>query len=478
MKLILDFSVIISRKLKVDRWFYEMTNIYEQSTMTEMYFTTPEMRRIFSDANKVQKQMDCEAALAEVEAEIGIIPKEMAEEIIKKSKVELIDFEALLADFTVTGHPFVPLVHAYKKICDHNAGEYVHWGATTQDILDTGMALQIKEAYELLMPRFEALYKVVAEKAEEHKNLVMVGRTNGQHAMPITFGYKMAVWGFELREGIDRLKECEKRVFRGLFAGAVGTLASLKEQGLEIQERFLNKLGLNVPAIAWSTSRNHYAEFINNLAIIASSMAKIGNEVYALQKSEIAELEESQGNGSIGSSTMPHKRNPFRSMELATNAKLIRGYAQTMMSALELEHERDPRSASVEHELLQRTCSATHASVERAINLVNHLVVSPDHMLRNLEALHGLIFSEAIMMELGKKLGRQTAHEIVHELSMQAFENKVSLKTLLKNDQVVKTVLTNEKIDEIMKPENYIGLAPLFAERLTKQKDEYFKEKI
>lgn len=454
-----------------------MANIYEQSTMTEMYFTTHEMKRVFSDANKVQKQMDCEAALAEVEAELGIIPKEIAEEIIKKSKVELIDFEALLADFAITGHPFIPLVHAYKKICDNNAGEYVHWGATTQDILDTATALQIKEAYEILMPRFEELYKVVAERAEEHKNLVMVGRTNGQHAMPITLGYKMAVWGFEIREGIDRLKECEKRVFRGLFAGAVGTLASLKENGLEIQEKFLNKLGLNIPSIAWSTSRSHYAEFINNLAIMATSMAKIGNEVYALQKSEIAELEESQGTGSVGSSTMPHKRNPFRSMEIATNAKLIRGYAETMMSALELEHERDPRSASVEHVLLQRTCSTIHASVERAINLVNNLVVYPDNMMRNLEALHGLIFSEAVMMELGKKMGRQTAHEILHELSMQAFKERKSLKDLLKANKSVSSVLSDEKINNIMRAENYIGLAPLFAERLTAQKDAYFKNK-
>ncbi len=477
MKLMIDYNVIISHKLSNDRWYESMSNIYEQSTITDIYFTTTEMKRVFSDANKVQKQMDCEAALAEVEAELGIIPKEMAEEIVKKSKVELIDFDALLADFARTGHPFIPLVHAYKKICDNNAGEYVHWGATTQDILDTATTLQIKEAYEILMPRFEELYKIVAEKAEEHKNLVMVGRTNGQHAMPITLGYKMAVWGFEIREGIDRLKECEKRVFRGLFAGAVGTLAALQENGLAIQEGLLNKLGLHVPPVAWSTSRNHYAEFINNLAIMAASMAKIGNEVYALQKSEIAELEESQGAESVGSSTMPHKRNPFRSMELATNAKLIRGYAETMMNALELEHERDPRSAAAEPLLLERTCSTVHASVERAIKLVNKLVVYPENMARNLEALHGLIFSEAIMMELGKKLGRQTAHEILHELSMQAFKTRTSLKDLLKDDKLVSSVLSDEKIDDIMRAENYIGLAPLFAERLTVQKDAYFNNK-
>lgn len=206
--------------------------------LQDMYFTTPEMKHIFGDRNRIQKQMDCEAALADAEAELGIIPREMAAEIMRCSQVDLIDFEALQADFVRTGHPFVPLVHAYKKICQHQAGEYVHWGATTQDILDTGTTLQLKEAYELLMKRFEELYAVTAEAAYRYKDLVMVGRTNGQQALPITLGYKIAVWGFELRENIDRLHECSTRAFRGQLAGAVGTMASFGTQGLEVQARF------------------------------------------------------------------------------------------------------------------------------------------------------------------------------------------------------------------------------------------------
>ena len=451
-----------------------MMNMADSMLLQDMYFTTPEMKRIFCDRNRIQKQMDCEAALADAEAELGIIPRAMADEIMRCSNVDLIDFEALQADFVRTGHPFVPVVHAYKKICQDQAGEYVHWGATTQDILDTGTTLQLKEAFTLLMKRFEYLYEVTADAAYRYKDLVMVGRTNGQQALPITFGYKIAVWGFEIRENIDRLHECSRRAFRGQLAGAVGTMASFGTQGLAVQERFLQKLGLSVPPIAWSVSRHHYAELMNDLALMAATMGKMGTEIYALQKSEIGEVEEAQGKGSVGSSTMPHKRNPFRAMELSTNARLARGCAATLMDCLELEHERDPRGASAEIPLFTQICSLVHASVERAIGLVEHLTVYPAHMQRNLGCLHGLIFSEAIMMHLGRSVGRQTAHAIVHELSMKAFQEECNLGELLKRDPRVQPYLSSDDIDAIMKPERYIGLAPLFAERLKQQKDAYF----
>ena len=451
-----------------------MENIYEESTLNDFYFTTEKMKFIFSDANKVQKQMDCEAALALVEAELEIIPQAAADEIVKKSKVEYINFDNLKEDFIRTGHPFVALVHAYKKICAGNAGEYVHWGATTQDILDTAVALQLKEAYEVILTGSERLYRSLALQAEKYKNQVMVGRTNGQHAMPITLGYKFAVWGFEMRDTIDRLRQAESRVFKGEFAGAVGTLASLGSQGLEVQKRFLNRLGLSVPNIAWSSSRNHYAELVCDLAILAATMGKIGTEVYALQKSEIGELEEAQDDGSVGSSTMPHKRNPFRAMELSTNAKLARGYADMMLSSLETEHERDPRSASAENHIFEEMFSVLHASVERAVSLIENIVVYPRHMKKNLEALHGLIFSEALMMRMGEKMGRQSAHELLHALSMQAFESERSLQDLLKSNDTIMEFLSAEEIEEIMNPEKYIGEAAFFAEKLKAQADQYF----
>ena len=453
-----------------------MADIYDESTLQDVYFTTKEMKGIFSDANRIQKQMDCEAALADAEAELGIVPREAADEIMRKSKVEYIDFAALREDLVRTGHPFVALVHAYKKICDGNAGEYVHWGATTQDILDTAAVLQAREAYRLVFHRTEDLYRIIAEQAYRYKDLVMAGRTNGQQAMPITFGYKLAVWGFELRDTIDRLKESEKRVFKGEFAGAVGTMASLEPDGLKVQEEFLKRLDLAVPDIAWSSSRSHNAELMNNLAILASTLGKIGNEVYALQKSEIGELEEPQRQRAIGSSTMPHKRNPFRAMELSTNAKLIRGCANVMMESLETEHERDPRSASVENLLFEQIFSLLHSSVERAVKLVGNLIVYPEHMRRNMDALHGLMFSEAVMMALGKTMGRQKAHALVHELAMKAFQEEIPLRELLLQNNQVSAVLSKDDLDNIMRPENYLGKSAYFAEKLKRQADDYFKE--
>ena len=453
-----------------------MADIYDESTLQDVYFTTKEMKRIFSDANRIQKQMDCETALADAEAELGIVPREAADEIMRKSKVEYIDFAALREDLVRTGHPFVALVHAYKKICDGNAGEYVHWGATTQDILDTAAVLQAREAYRLVFHRTEDLYRIIAEQAYRYKDLVMAGRTNGQQAMPITFGYKLAVWGFELRDTIDRLKESEKRVFKGEFAGAVGTMASLEPDGLKVQEEFLKRLDLAVPDIAWSSSRSHNAELMNNLALLASTLGKIGNEVYALQKSEIGELEEPQGQGAIGSGPMPPKRNPFRAMELSTNAKLIRGCANVMMESLETEHERDPRSASVENLLFEQIFSLLHSSVERAVKLVGNLIVYPEHMRRNMDALHGLMFSEAVMMALGKTMGRQKAHALVHELAMKAFQEEIPLRELLLQNNQVSAVLSKDDLDNIMRPENYLGKSAYFAEKLKRQADDYFKE--
>ena len=455
-------------------------SIYEESTIQDMYFTTPAMKRIFSDAHRVQRQMDCEAALAETEAELGIIPQDAATEIVKKSKTEYLDFDALRADMVRTGHPFVALVHAYKVICDGSAGEYVHWGATTQDILDTAAVLQNRDAYEIIIGRAEELYRLLAESAFRYKDLVMAGRSNGQQAMPITFGYKIAVWGFELRDDIDRMHESEKRVFKGQFGGAVGTLASLGEDGLRVQEGFLQRLHLEPPPIAWSSSRSHNAEFLSNLAIMAATLGKIGTEVYALQKSEIRELEEAQGAGSVGSSTMPHKRNPFRAMELSTNAKLIRGCAEVMLSALETEHERDPRSASVESKLFEQAFSLLDASLTKAIGLVRGLQVHPQEMRTNLDALHGLIYSEAVMMRLGQHLGRQTAHDIVHALSKKAFEESIPLAQLLEGEPRVHAVLRKDEIAALMQPEAYVGQAPYFAEKLKAQMEEYFvvKEKV
>lgn len=454
-----------------------MTIMEETIYIRDIPFTTDTMKHIFSDAHITQLRMDCEAALADAEAELGIIPRAAAEEIVRKSKVSYLAFDVLRADVLHTGHPFVALVRAYKDICENGAGEYVHWGATTQDILDTAAVLQIRDAYGIVMEKAERLYRLLTDCAVRYKDLVMAGRSNGQQAMPITFGYKVAVWGFELRDDIDRLREAETRVFKGEFGGAVGTLASLGTEGLRVQRGFLARLGLGIPPIAWSSSRNHNAELLTGLSLLGATLGKIGTEVYALQKSEIREVEERQTHGPIGSSTMPHKRNPFRAMELSTNAKLLRGCAGVMLASLETEHERDPRSASVEAPLFEQAFSLLDASLDRALDLVTGLRVDPDAMRRNLDALHGLIYSEAIMMHLAGKMGRQTAHDIVHELSCRAVEERLPLRDLLLAEPRVVAVLVPEELDELMRPENYVGQSAYFAEKLKAQADDYFHER-
>jgi len=441
------------------------------SELYKDYFGTERMRQIFSDTNQVQKWMDCEAALARVEARLGLIPEAAAVAISQKAHAELIDLANIKSEIDKTGHPFVALIKVYKAICEGNSGEYLHWGATSQDIMDTGMVLQIKEAYAVIADRLDEVYQCVCDKAAEHRNLVMVGRTNGQQAMPITLGFKFAVWGFELKRSIDRLQACKDRLLVGEFAGAVGTIASLGEHGIEVQEQLFAELGLGTPSIAWFTARDTLAEFISILGIIASTLGKIGNEVYSLQKTEIAELEERSGEGSVGSSTMPHKRNPFVSMQIVTLAKLVRSAATSAMDAIEQEHERDPRGMQVEWEALSKACLMTDAALDKTIGLVTNIVVKPENMKRNLEVLHGLIFSEAIMLKLAEKMGRQTAHEVVHKVAMQAINEKVSVKELLLASPEVMNILTAKQLDELIDPENYIGLAHTFIDRLIAQRE-------
>ncbi|WP_052404737.1 adenylosuccinate lyase [Bacillus rubiinfantis] len=453
-----------------------MYDKYNSFTLFEKDVSTEKMREIFSDYNQIQKQMDCEAALSRVEAALGLIPKEAAVEINNKSSADNISIDKLKQKIHITGHPFLALITLYKEICEGNTAQYVHWGATSQDIMDTAFILQLKEAYEVFFPRIEELYKIVAEKAHEFRNVIMVGRTNGQHAVPITLGYKYSIWGFELRRSIDRLHEIKDRLFVGELAGAVGTLASFGDLGLEIQQGFCNELGLNVPPVAWFASRDVIAEFVNNLAILGSTLGKIGSEVYALQKSEIAELQEFFSKENIGSSTMPHKRNPFQAMQLSSNAKLLRSYATAILNSQEHEHERDPRSLSVEYHVVGESCKVIHASLEKAIVLLSKLLINEDNMRRNINKLHGLIFSEAIMLAIGKKVGRQNAHEIIHELAMEAIDKQMPLKDLLKENEVVMSNISLQEIDDLMNPENYLGKSSVFAERIKEQKDVYFSQ--
>jgi len=428
-------------------------------------FTSETMGNIFSEKNSIQKLLDVEAVLARAQAKIGMIPVEAAEIITEKAKYEIIDLAELERQYAVTSHPFIPLLKAFTKNCG-NAGQYVHWGATTQDIMDTAMILQVKEAYNEIFEKLLELNRSLVKMSKQHRDLIMMGRTNGQHALPITLGFKFAVWTAETQRHILRITECKDRLFVGQFSGAVGTLASIGKQGINVRQLMFQELGLQEPVITWNTSRDNLVEFASVVGIMASTMGKIGNEVYTLQKQEFSELEDHIAAGSVGSSTMPHKRNPFEALQIVSLSRLLRTVVFEAYETLENEHERDPRSLSLEYDYIGRMCCMAAAALDKTIRLVDNLVVNEKSFERNMSLLQGLVYSEAVMMKLGEEIGRENAHELVHKLAMQATEKSVPFKDVLLSSEVISGRFTEDEIDELLKPENYLGLAQQFVDNV------------
>jgi adenylosuccinate lyase len=431
-------------------------------------FSTAASRRIFSDENTVQKWLDVEAALARVEARLGIVPQAVADEISRKAKVELFDLDEMKREMDRTSHPIVPLVRAIKNICDGDAGEFVHWGATTQDIMDTGTILQLREALDEIEAGTRRLLGNVADLAERHKSTVMAGPTHGQQALPITFGFKAAQWLDELCRNLERFREMQRRVLVGQFGGAVGTLAALGVKGEQVQRGLMNELGLACPQISWQSSRDRIAELVCVLAICTSTIGRIAHEIYCLQKTEFAELEEPFSPGKVGSSTMPHKRNPPTCETIVAISKILRSTAPLALEAMMTEHERDKIGLQTEREFISRACCLADAAAKKAVTVVAGLTVKPQNMERNLSLQKGLLMSEPVMMALGAKFGRQRAHEMVYEVCMKVFEADVPFKEGLLENADIKRNLTSEKIDEMLDPHLYTGSAAIFVDRVVR----------
>ena len=429
-------------------------------------FGTQSLRAIFSDENMVQKWLDVEAALAKVEGKLGIIPEEASKEISEKAKVELLNFAELKRQIELTGHPIVPLIRVFEAVCGGEAGQYIHWGATTQDIMDTATILQIKEAYQEIFPKAVTLLEQTKEFAARHRDLVMTGRTHGQHALPITLGFKAAVWASEMKRNLARLKDCEKRLFIGQFSGAVGTLASLGEIGIRVQEGMMKELGLGVPEIAWHSARDNIAEFICVLGILTSTIGKIANEIINLQKTEFSEVEEPFVNGKVGSSTMPQKRNPMISENVVCLSKIIRSSVPLAIEAMMGEHERDMRTWQTEWEFIGKTCIMTDAVLEKGIYLMSNMIVYPKNIDLNMYKMGGLMLAEAVMLKLAAQIGRQEAHEIIYQTCMEAFEKGMSLKEALKANKTVAKFLDWDTLDQVLDPHNYVGLSKDYVDKV------------
>ena len=417
------------------------------------------MRAIFADHALLQKWLDVEVALAQAEAEIGVIPVEAAAEITRAGKANLIDTVRMKQMIDQTLHPIVPLIRAFKDICEGGAGEYIHWGATTQDIMDSAVVLQLKDAIAIIEQRLHEMDDVLAEMAARYRDAIMPGRTHGQHALPITFGFKVAIWLDEFRRHVVRLTDCKPRVLVGQFGGAVGTLAGVAEHGLDIRQRMMDRLGLATPTISWHVAHDGFAEFASIAAMIAGTCGKIANEVIALQKSEVMELEEPFNEGKVGSSTMPHKRNPMLCEAIVATARLAFNSARNAFDCLIPDHERDWTFNHMEWAYLPELCVLTDGALVQILRVLRGLQVDPERMRQNLDALHGLMLSEAVMLALGEHIGRQTAHDVVYESAMKAFEQRIPFVDVLCEDPRVSQRLTRAQLEVLLDPTRYTGLA-------------------
>ncbi len=421
---------------------------------------------IFGNENTIRTQMLVEAALARVQARLGIIPQEACDEINRKCDVDLLDEEEYIRQYEITNHPLVCLIRTYAAICEDGAGEYIHYGTTTQDIIDTANMLQLKQACELIEAKTRKLRDRTGQLARQYRDTVMMGRTNDQQAMPITLGFKMATWADELDRSIQRLTQSRDRIFVGSFFGAAGTLASLEEKGLEIQQGLMKELGLGDSRIMWFTSRDRLAELTCNLSILCGTLGRIANEVYNGQRSEVNELSEGFRPGKVGSSTMPHKRNPFIPGEVISYARLSRSTVVDALGCMEGTNERDVRTIGMEKEFLARSCCLTDAALDRCNLLLEDLEVHETGIRRNLDLLGGLVYAEALMMRLSGDYGRLESHEIIYELAQKAISGNRSFRELLLEDPRTASRLSAEELDRIMDPAHYTGLATYFVDAI------------
>jgi len=405
-------------------------------------YTRPEMAKIWTEQRKFETWLEIELLVCEALSKLGKIPAPVAKEIREKARfdvnrvneIEKVTKHDVIAFLTNIGESIGPL------------SKYLHYGLTSSDILDTSLALLLKEASELILKDLQGLMAVLKEKAFRYKETLMIGRSHGVHAEPITFGLKMALWYDEMKRNIIRMERAKEAVSVGKISGAVGTFAHIPPF---IEEFVCERLGLKPALISTQiVQRDHHAEFFTTLAIMASSIEKFSVELRHLQRTEVLEAEEYFSKGQKGSSAMPHKRNPISSENLSGLARLIRSYSVAALENIPLWHERDISHSSVERVIAPDSTILIDYMLSRLTSLIENLIVYPENMKANLERMGGLIYSEAILLLLTQKdLSREEAYGIVQRNAMKAWEKGGEFKTLLSQDEVIKRLLTQEELD-------------------------------
>ncbi len=402
------------------------------------------MGNIWTEENKFRVWLDIEILACEAQAELGIVPKEAVKMIREKAKFDVNRIEQIEAEVKHDVIAFLTNVGEYVG----PDSRFIHLGMTSSDVLDTGLAVQMKQSAELLLKDLHQLEQVLARRAKEFKRTIMVGRTHGIHAEPITFGLKLALWYDETRRNIDRMLHALKTISVGQISGAVGTFEHLDPS---VEAHVCEKLGLKPAAISTQIlQRDRHAEFMTTLAVVGSSLEKFATEIRHLQKTEVLEAEEYFSKGQKGSSAMPHKRNPITCERVAGLARVLRGNAQAALENVALWHERDITHSSVERIIIPDSCILLDYMIATFTDIIDKLIVYPENMKKNLDITHGLIFSQSVLLALTKKgMKREDAYAAVQKYAMDVWQSKRNFKEVLKSDPTIAQYMKNGDLDEV-----------------------------
>lgn len=423
-------------------------------------WATPELRRLFSEQNRIRGWLEVMTVLAGVQADFGLIPQQAALEIeafYNDVSIDQTFLKEVEEDFIKTNHSLLGLINAVKKRCGPLGGEWLCYGATVQDITDTHIVRVLMSVRQLFAGQITELEKVLKTLAIEHRLTPLCGRTHGQPGLPITFGFKAAGWLDEFDRHRLRLNELKSRLGVGQLCGGVGSLSSLGSNPLELQSEFMQRLGLEAPAISWTSSRDRLAEWLNSLAMITATGDRIGQEVFNLQRPEIAELSEGFISGAVGSITMPHKRNPEISEHLGTLSRVVRHHAAHMAESLVHSHERDGRSWKSEWAIIPDATLAAGKSLMLLKSLIEGLQINAERMRQNIEAMKGFVHAEKVMLALAEKIGKQSAHKLVYDIAMHGHEQNMPLKQALMQNSQIASLMSDDEISLLFDLDKSVG---------------------
>ncbi|MQU62112.1 3-carboxy-cis,cis-muconate cycloisomerase [Pseudomonas sp. FSL R10-1350] len=434
----------------------------------DAYFTGKAMGAVFCDHGRVQAMLDFEAALARAQASTGLIPSSAVAPIEAACRAELYDFEALGLAIASAGNSAIPLVKALGKqiaSVSPEAERYVHLGATSQDVMDSGLVLQLRAALELIEQDLQQLGEVLAQQAQRYATTPLAGRTWLQQATPVTLGMKIAGWLGAVTRSRQRLQALKPRLLSLQFGGASGTLAALGDQALPVAHALAAELKLALPDQPWHTQRDRLVEFGAVLGLVAGSLGKMGRDISLLMQTEAAEVFEPSAPGKGGSSTMPHKRNPVGSAVLISAATRVPGLLSTLFSAMPQEHERSLGLWHAEWETLPEICCLVAGALAQALNIAQGLEVDAERMAQNLDLTHGLVLAEAVSIELAQRVGRETAHHLLEQCCKRAVAEHRHLRAVLGDEPEISAQLSAAELDRLLDPAHYLGQATTWVER-------------